>query len=549
MVKRTLIGLGALALVAAGPVPHAWATAPASPVKVEPAQGGHGTFQRGTVIKRTKKAPSFRRLSRTKAADEHKLQVTVLDRKGAVATSEEASRLYMWPLDGSDPSGADVENGHAEGSLPPGDYAMHAEVRTPEADGTTSTTLIYLPKVTVTGDLSLTLDARKAAPVQVEVDRAGAKPVGGAVVMISQRLGGVFRDITEMDGDHLYVTPAAAEGGLEYEVQSLLSQDGKQEGSPYTYNVASKAAGIPADLKLSVRTKDLAAVKVGYAGEGRPACAGEHAGVDWGSGMITLSYWQPGAVPTTQTQYYTPGFDWSLDQAVTTPDCAFNDLDVRFRTDRFPKAGTYTRSWNKGPLGPADGELVLDTGDGTGYDAAMLSGTDGVSNVGGYSFMKGDSAFVSSTGESIGQSIVPGFGRIWARPAPGKYTLTTNATRSAPWSDLATSQHVVWDVTVGTDNVIKLPTVQYRTALDDTNQAHANTTQTLNVVPQQAKAGAKVSLWTSFDDGDSWTPVPLRADGDQWVASFRNPAKGFVSLRTKIEGAVDQTVIRAYGIR
>ncbi|GAB3962431.1 hypothetical protein GCM10029978_017920 [Actinoallomurus acanthiterrae] len=549
MVKRTLVGLGTLALVAAGPVPHAGATAPASPVKVEPAQRGHGAFHRGTVIERTKKAPSFRRLSRAKAADEHKLQVTVLDRKGAVATSEEASRLYIWPLDGSDPSGADVENGHAEGSLPPGDYVMYSKVATPEADGTTSTTLIYLPKVTVTGDLSLTLDARKANPVQVEVDRAGAKPAAGAVVMIAQRLGGVFRDVTEVDGDHLYVTPAAAESGLEYEVQSLLTQDGKQEGSPYTYNVASKAAGIPADLKLSVHTKDLAAVKVGYASEARPACAGTHAGVDWNSGLIVSSYSQPGVVPTTRTEYYTPGLDWQVDQGVTTPDCAFDEYDVRFRTDRFPKAGTYTRSWNKSPLGPADGELVLDTGDGTGYDVAMLSETGGVSNIGGYSFMKGDSALVSSTGESIGQSIVPGFGRIWARPEPGRYTLTTNATRSAPWSDLATSQHVVWDVTVGTDNVIKLPTVRYETPLDDTNQAHANTTQTLNVVPQQAKAGAKVSLWTSFDDGKSWTPVPLRADGDRWVASFRNPAKGFVSLRTKIDGAVDQTVIRAYGIR
>ncbi|MEV5705549.1 hypothetical protein [Actinoallomurus sp. NPDC052274] len=548
MVKRTLVGLGALALVAAGPVPHALATAPASPVKAEPAQGGHGTFHREMEIKHKKKTPSFRRLSRTMAAGEHRVEVTVLDRNGAVATSDEVSRLSIWPLDGSDPFLTEVVNGHAGGSLPPGDYAIYVVVKTPEAGRTTSKSLIYLPKVSVTGDLSLTLDARKANPVHVEVDKEGAIPAG-TVIWISQRIGGAFRDVGEIDGDHLYVTPAAAEGGVEYELQSLLTQGGKEEGSPYAYNVARKAAGIPTDPNLSVRTKDLAAVKVEYAGEGRPACAQQYTGVDFGSSAIAVFRTITRDLPARRTEYYTPGFDWDFTGEIGTEDCAFEQYDVLFRNERFPKAGTYTRSWNKGPLGPAGGELVLDTGDGAGYSAAMLSGPDGLSNVGGYSFMKGDSSFVSSTGESIGQSLVAGYGRIWARPEPGRYTLTTNATRSAPWSDLATSQHVVWDVTVGQDNVIKLPTVQYRTALDDENRAPANATQTLTLTPQQAKAGAKPSLWTSFDDGKSWTAVPVRADGERWVASFRNPAKGFVSLRTKIDGAVDQTVIRAYAIR
>ncbi|MCO6005932.1 hypothetical protein NE236_13145 [Actinoallomurus purpureus] len=547
-IKRTLAGLGALALIATGPVSQAQATASAKPVTAGPAQHGHKPFHRGMEIERKKKTPSFRRLSRTLAAGEHQLQATVLDRKGVAATSDEVNTLFIWPLNGDDPSFADVVNGHAEGSLPPGDYTINATVKTPEPDGTTSTSLIYLPKVTVAGDVSLTLDARKANPVHVEVDKAGAKPAG-TVVWVSQRIGGVFRDVTEIDGDHLYVTPAAADGGVEYELQALLTQGGEEEGSPYAYNVATKAAGIPTDPNLSARTKDLAAVRVEYAGEGRPACAQQYAGVDFGSSAIAVFRTVTGGLPATRTEYYTPGFDWDLTGEITTPDCAFDQYDVQFRNERFPKAGTYTRSWNKGPLGPADGELVLDTGDGTGYSAAMLSGPDGLSNVGSYAFLKGDSALESSTGESIGQSLVPGYGQIWARPEPGRYTLTTNATRTAPWSDLATSQHVVWDVTVGQDNVIKLPTVQYQTALDDTNRARANTTQTLTVVPQQAKAGAEPALWTSFDDGKSWTPVPVRADGDRWVASFRNPAKGSVSLRTKIDGAVDQTVIRAYGVR
>ncbi|WP_147341584.1 hypothetical protein [Actinomadura logoneensis] len=562
MAKRTLMGLGVVALVA-GPVPHALATAPHAPVAAPPSpvaashrpvivgSAEQGTFHRGTVMRQRGEQPTFRRLQRAAAAGEHRLEVTVLNRDGAVATSDETNWLSIWPLDGSDPAGTEVDNGHGEGSLPAGDYSLNAEVDHQEADGTWSRTIIWLPKVTVTGDVSLTLDARTANPVQVTVDKAGARPAGTEVDLV-QRIAGRRRHLTGtfgLAGDHLYVTPASAEGGTEYEVQSLLTQNGKTEGSPYAYNIASKAAGVPADLTLSARTKDLAAVKVRYASEGRPGCAGAHAGVDWGTGSVLSFYWGAGAVPTTRTEYYTPGLDWLRDEALTTADCAFDENDIRTRTDRFPTAGAYTRSWNKGPLGPADGRLILDTGNGTGFSAAMLSERGALSNIRRYSFLKGDSALVSLSGESIGQSVVPGYGRIWARPEPGRYTLTTNATRSAPWSDLATSQHVVWDVMVGQDDIIKLPTVEYRTALDDENRAPANTTQTLTLTLQQAKAGVKPTLWTSFDDGESWTPVSVSADGDRWTASFRNPAKGFVSLRTKIDGAVDQTVIRAYGLR
>jgi hypothetical protein len=43
--------------------------------------------------------------------------------------------------------------------------------------------------------------------------------------------------------------------------------------------------------------------------------------------------------------------------------------------------------------------------------------------------------------------------------------------------------------------------------------------------------------------------VALRANGPAWTGTVRNPASGYVSLRASVAGVVEQTLIRAYGVR
>lgn len=245
--------------------------------------------------------------------------------------------------------------------------------------------------------------------------------------------------LAKVSGTDIYITPTGADSELGYRVQARLTRDGAEMGSPYVYNIATAAEGIPANLMLSVRTKDLAAVQTRYSGE-RPACAGTHAGIDWGIGFEIFS-------------------------------------------------GGHRR--------PA----------------------------------------------RLRQRMEPA--------APGRYRLTVEAQRAAPWSALATRQHVISDLDVnGTEN-ITLPAVRYRMKLDINNRGRTGIRQKVTLVPDgfgASPAGRTPLFRMSDNDGKSWQRVPLRAGGKRWTAAFLNPAPGYVSLRTAVPGVVDQRVVRAYGV-
>ncbi len=61
-----------------------------------------------------------------------------------------------------------------------------------------------------------------------------------------------------------------------------------------------------------------------------------------------------------------------------------------------------------------------------------------------------------------------------------------------------------------------------------------------------------VTLEVSRDGGKSWHQVPLTGSGSDWLARVRDPATGFVALRTTVTdikgNSTVETVDRAYGI-
>ncbi|ROP42657.1 hypothetical protein [Saccharothrix texasensis] len=69
-----------------------------------------------------------------------------------------------------------------------------------------------------------------------------------------------------------------------------------------------------------------------------------------------------------------------------------------------------------------------------------------------------------------------------------------------------------------------------------------------------ARGVAKPAVQVSFDDGTTWRPAPLVKVGQRWLAAVVHPAGAkFVSLKARARdaagNAVDQTIIRAYGLR
>jgi hypothetical protein len=107
----------------------------------------------------------------------------------------------------------------------------------------------------------------------------------------------------------------------------------------------------------------------------------------------------------------------------------------------------------------------------------MLSSADAKSELAPYAHMTGTSTLRDAAGNVVATSDEPGAAQDWAAPAPGGYTLTVGAERAAPWSDLATRQHDVWNLTVGTGPKVTLPALRYRTALDADGRGRAAPTR------------------------------------------------------------------------
>ncbi|WUI00316.1 hypothetical protein OHR68_00360 [Spirillospora sp. NBC_00431] len=510
--------------------------------------------------------------SATSAAASHAVTVDVLDRHGRPPKTADAEYVYFRSLDGKEDVYGDLKDGHFTGRLAPGEYIVLTGVYTAEPDGAKSLSVVYLSRVVFDRDRSLVLDARKARPISVKVDRPDARLVGGegggAVARIVQTIGGEVERVGEMlvtDDDPVHVTPSGPAPGLKLLVQGRLTKNGAVMDSPYIYNVAGSVSGkdiIPADPTLRVRTADLAEVKTNYARQGRPACAGTHAGaILSGGGFNTGFFAGIGALPATRTEYFSPKFDWETDAGIGPGDCEFDEMiSTNSGVENFPRAGVHTRDRTTGPFGP-----------GPDYNYLLNDGTFRlmVPMFTSWHLPEGlapadRTTLQDATGKVIGTSDEAGWGEFRLPPGRGTYKLTADAHHQVAWSDLSTRQHAVWTFTAqppAADEPADVPLliVRHRVRLDDDNGAPRGS-QTIDL---EGRAGngkpnpaiRELALQVSYDDGATWANAPVSRTPDGWRATVRNP-KGskarHVSLRTIAEDTtgrtVDQTVIHAYAL-
>ncbi|WP_345351973.1 hypothetical protein [Actinoallomurus liliacearum] len=509
--------------------------------------------------------------------DTHTVTVDVLDRDGKAPQTADAQYVIFRSLDGATNGYGQLDNGHFTGQLAPGEYVVEAGVSTPEPGGGESLTVVYLPRFVLDQDRTVVLDAREGRPMSLNVDRPDARLTGGdgggGYARVVQTIGGETSTTASifLNGQPTYITPSGPAPGLRLLLQGRLTKDGAVTGSPYIYNIAGSASDqdvIPSDPVLRVRTADLATVNTRYARQGRPACAGTHAGAHWpGGGFTTGFYVGVGSLPATRTEYFSPGADWETDTDIGA-DCDLIEASVTATSEQFPRAGAYTRDRTTGPLGPgADFNTLLSDGT-VQFWIPMLSSWDAHSGIAPFDHVTGKTTLQAADGKVIATSDQPGYGEF-TLPAPGRgpgqaaYKVTTDAERQAPWSDLATRQHIVWTFTAqapsGDWAPLPLLSVLYRTRLDDDNRAPTSTQHlALSVRTDQyapTPTVRRLTLRASYDDGTTWKDVPVYNTGQGWEATLQNPpgsAGRYVSLRAVAEDTtgrtVDQTVIHAYGL-
>jgi hypothetical protein len=170
------------------------------------------------------------------------------------------------------------------------------------------------------------------------------------------------------------------------------------------------------------------------------------------------------------------------------------------------------------------------------------------------------------TGDRLLADTTEPIGTFPAVGGPASYRLTSRQQRSAPWWQYSTDVRTTWTFRSGPAagrRLLPLLQVGYDVPLDITNRA-ANgflNAVALTVGHQPGVAGPRiknVQAWVSDDDGARWQRILLVPLGNGKVLALLphlRPAgdAGAVSLRVSATdtagNSVDQTILRAYGVR
>jgi hypothetical protein len=461
-----------------------------------------------------------------------------------------------------------VVSGEAKVRVPVGTYVVTS------LDGDA---WLVAPRLPVTADTTLSLDARLARPQQLTLPDAG----------LVHHLGTMeFEDARMLRG--LSVSSAAALGSAQLgpepapgEVYALINAlYGASVGPfPVSYHLAHlELDRFPTGWRRTFRRDELAQVEARHAGPAGHLLTKVQAAIPPVNGFIAglALPASEGAFRRTE-YYYGPQFGWyvGLEEGVAFPSPPGG---VRFLagndTLRDYGAGQrYRESWNQGPLGPAFAEATLFgvLGDYSGEPrryrqflvlAPSMFSDQAVPARNGVSFLEEGSLTLFRNGELLAQAPAGDLRLTTAIGAePAQYRLEAVATRPAELFDRSTHVTASWSfrAQAGDDiEVLPLPSLRFFPLLDDQDRSAAPAL----LLPMEierpsassAPAIAAARIDVSFDDGATWSRVPALRLGDRvlGLVTHRRGAT-HVSLRgtaSDVEGnAVEQTIVRAYAFQ
>jgi hypothetical protein len=145
-------------------------------------------------------------------------------------------------------------------------------------------------------------------------------------------------------------------------------------------------------------------------------------------------------------------------------------------------------------------------------------------------------------------------------PGPATYRLEQSITRDPEFYPLSIEVSAAWTFrsrhTARTE-ILALPALRFQPQLDAHNQTAARILVMPIAIARPVGAAtpriSRVSLEVSFDDGATWSAVPVAHVDDRALAVIlHRPGAAYVSLRGSAADAdgnqVEQTIVRAYGL-
>ncbi|MBP2322585.1 subtilisin family serine protease [Kibdelosporangium banguiense] len=431
--------------------------------------------------------------------------------------------------------------------LAKGRHYFNAIVRTPAG-----TVIAAEPEYVVTGDSSISVDARTARPAGFTVDKPHAQP-GFTQIGVERKLPtgtAVSNSYTLQNDGVLSVRPSKTSAGqFTYRIEARLAEPDGGGGfstTSYLYNLYQETAGrIPAEPMHRVRDSQLVRVRSEH-GATEPGKYGQR------ESMVLKR------LPYTLNEFYTPGVPWTgLFFQLDSPNAERRDTYARRASPRVFTQDT-TEKWNYGVFGPAvpaDGDpwyrpfrqrdtMIVNVGLFTDRERVRFGAAD-----------DRGSTTLYLDGKQIGTSSMTGFGVFEVPPGLRTYSVHTQAVHDLGLSDVVTADWTFQSDTAPGFEQKQLPflAIRFAPALDSYNRATRAVPTVVPITVDHNTNGTarKPSVQVSHDAGTTWKTVPVLAAGGRWFTIVAHPAGAkSVSLKASAEdtdgNSVNQTILRAF---
>ncbi|MFE2751892.1 S8 family serine peptidase [Actinosynnema sp. NPDC059335] len=512
----------------------------------------------GSVVATGGPAPLRTAVSVNREVESYDVDFRFVDGDGAPAVDYSASVIglsndvFEFPYD-------------ADGSftlrLPRGEYFTGSDVQT----GDSRLALLPRPRLSVTADTEVVLDARAAKSVRITAPDPGAAEALGDVTVVrahGDRQASVSTAFLGGFGPGVSIAHVGPEPADD-ELTVLLGAQfrGTPEGDvPVTYRFAwSQQGRLPDGFVREPAASDLAEVRTRF-GPGPSGRAFGHGGNPITPGGVAGWAWLPDvASPGEAVDRVTPDLAWSwgflqygaegaVEATLTSPE------------RRYERGGGHEERFNDPVFSPALPEsrspYLARGGDEISFAVPLF--TDGAGN-GGNAAVSSARTTLLRDGVEVGETPYAANGLFEVPPGAAAYRVETEAVRAAGTSEFATRVSAAWtfrsDTTTG-DGVLPLPlsVVRFTPGLDGSGTAPKGASLRVPLTVQQQEGAAngridRIDVEVSFDDGATWAAAPVSAG----AATVANPDRaGYGSVRVRATdsagNALEHTVIRAYKI-
>ncbi|MFF9512484.1 S8 family serine peptidase [Streptomyces sp. NPDC014724] len=428
--------------------------------------------------------------------------------------------------------------------VPKGDYLLDSQIVMDPNDASKGVDWLAQPKLSVTKNKTITVDARTTKPVDITVPDAAAKPVLASALYTLRAGNEVFIHGAWLDS---YTNLRTRHLGPQITDGSLFQQfDGhwtKGASAEYDTTAATPVKQLATGFTKHYKATDLATVRAGLGAstagkEGSVAAVFDPPGLGVPSAIYVTQ-----KLPSPRTLYLSTAVGWTFDfKQYGAPDSDGRPSTEAAYWSRMPQtfeAGkTYRRTFNTGVFGP-----LMSGNHGVFRDGNTIVGrvpvyADGQSHEGTSTYLSVRTA-LHRNGTKLVENADPldGTGEFKVPAGDAEYRLTSSVRRSTKVGAASTRIDTSWTFRskkTTTRKQLPVSTARFNAALGLDSTAPAGKTQSIGVNVQGAAEGGNLKSLTvrvSYDDGHSWRKATVTGDR----ITVKNPAKGKgISLRAEV---------------